>query len=55
MNHKEIEQAVKGCLVNSKKRLLADKDFLHFLHGAGPRGQAKGYLQPLRQEHYTAL
>lgn len=32
MNHKEIEQAVKGCLDNSKKRLLADKDFLHFLH-----------------------
>lgn len=46
MNHKEIEQAVKGCLVNSKKRLLADKDFLHFLHyfPAGVSDEVKRYF-----------
>lgn len=46
MNRKEIEQAVKGCLANSKKRLLADKDFLHFLHyfPAGVSDEVKRYL-----------
>lgn len=46
MNHKEIEQAVKGCLVNSKKRLLADKDFLHLLHyfPAGVNDEVKRYF-----------
>lgn len=46
MNHKEIEQAIKGCLVNSKKRLLADKDFLHFLHyfPAGVSDEVKRYF-----------
>lgn len=46
MNHKEIEQAVKGCFVSSKKRLLADKDFLHFLHyfPAGVSDEVKRYF-----------
>lgn len=46
MNRKEIEQAVKGCLDNSKKRLLADKDFLHFLHyfPAGVSDEVKRYF-----------
>ena len=46
MNHKEIEQAVKGCLDNCKKRLLADKDFLHFLHyfPAGVSDEVKRYF-----------
>ena len=46
MNRKEIEQAVKGCLDSSKKRLLADKDFLHFLHyfPAGVSDEVKRYF-----------
>lgn len=46
MNRKEIEQAVKGCLDNSKKRLLADKDFLQFLHyfPAGVSDEVKRYF-----------
>ena len=46
MNRKEIEQAVKGCFANSKKRLLADKDFLHFLHyfPAGVGDDVKRYF-----------
>lgn len=46
MNRKEIEQAVKGCFINSKKRLLADKDFLHFLRyfPAGVSDEVKRYF-----------
>lgn len=46
MNRKEIEQAVNGCLDNCKKRLLANKDFLHFLHyfPAGVSDEVKRYF-----------
>lgn len=46
MNRKGIEQAVKGCLDSCKKHLLADKDFLHFLHyfPAGVSDDVKRYF-----------
>ena len=46
MNRKEIEQAVINCWPESRERLLADKDFLHFMRyfPAGIGDEVKRYF-----------
>ena len=46
MNRKEIEQAVVNCWPESRERLLADKDFLHFMRyfPAGIGDEVKRYF-----------
>ena len=46
MKKKEIEQAVANCWPESRERLLADKDFLHFMRyfPAGIGDEVKRYF-----------